>query len=212
MAYSKQSWENVPSTNTPLSADRLNHIEDGIEGAHEGLDDKADLAHDHVLADVTDVTASASEVNVLDGITASTAELNYVDGVTSNVQTQLDGKAAASHTHSASDISSGTLDIARIPVGSSGSTVCVGNDSRLSDQRVPTDGSVTSAKIASGSITNTHVSPSAAIAASKMSTGVQASLTKADGSVQKSGTAEGLWMGTTLPGTGTAGVLYVVVP
>ncbi|AXQ62153.1 hypothetical protein SEA_SPIKELEE_24 [Mycobacterium phage Spikelee] len=212
MAYSKQSWENVPSTNTPLSADRLNHIEDGIEGAHEGLDDKADLAHDHVLADVTDVTASASEVNVLDGITASTAELNYVDGVTSNVQTQLDGKAAASHTHSASDISSGTLDIARIPVGSSGSTVCVGNDSRLSDQRVPTDGSVTSAKIASGSITNTHVSPSAAIAASKMSTGVQASLTKADGSVQKSGTAEGMWMGTTLPGTGTAGVLYVVVP
>ena len=33
------------------------------------------------------------------GITATAAELNYVDGVTSNVQTQLDGKAASSHTH-----------------------------------------------------------------------------------------------------------------
>lgn len=33
------------------------------------------------------------------GVTATAAELNYVDGVTSNVQTQLDGKAASSHTH-----------------------------------------------------------------------------------------------------------------
>lgn len=38
------------------------------------------------------VTASAAEINVLDGITASTTELNYVDGVTSAIQTQLDGK------------------------------------------------------------------------------------------------------------------------
>lgn len=59
------------------------------------------------LSKITDVTASASEVNVLDGITASTAELNvldgitasttelnYVDGVTSSIQTQLDNKVA----------------------------------------------------------------------------------------------------------------------
>ena len=43
------------------------------------------------------VTATKDELNVLDGITATTAELNYMDGVTSNVQTQLDGKAANSH-------------------------------------------------------------------------------------------------------------------
>lgn len=36
------------------------------------------------------VTATASELNVLDGITATTTELNYVDGVTSNIQTQID--------------------------------------------------------------------------------------------------------------------------
>ena len=41
----------------------------------------------------TDVTATAAELNILDGVTATTAELNYVDGVTSNVQTQLDAKA-----------------------------------------------------------------------------------------------------------------------
>ena len=33
------------------------------------------------------------------GVTATATELNYMDGVTSNVQTQLNGKAASSHTH-----------------------------------------------------------------------------------------------------------------
>ena len=46
------------------------------------------------------VTATAAELNALDGITASVTELNYVDGVTSNIQTQLNGKAASSHNHS----------------------------------------------------------------------------------------------------------------
>ena len=45
------------------------------------------------------VTATAAELNTLDGITATVTELNYVDGVTSNIQTQLNGKAASSHTH-----------------------------------------------------------------------------------------------------------------
>ena len=48
------------------------------------------------LSKITDITATATEVNVLDGITASTAELNYVDGVTSNIQTQLDSKVNTS--------------------------------------------------------------------------------------------------------------------
>ena len=39
------------------------------------------------------------------GITASAEELNYMTGVTANVQTQLNEKAAAVHTHTASDIS-----------------------------------------------------------------------------------------------------------
>lgn len=46
-----------------------------------------------VVADVSDLTATALELNVLDGITATTAELNYTDGVTSPIQSQLDSKA-----------------------------------------------------------------------------------------------------------------------
>lgn len=37
------------------------------------------------------------------------------------------GLATASHTHAASDVTSGTLDIARIPTGTSGTTVALGN-------------------------------------------------------------------------------------
>lgn len=46
------------------------------------------------------VAATSTELNKLNGMTATTTELNYVDGVTSNIQTQLNGKAASDHTHS----------------------------------------------------------------------------------------------------------------
>lgn len=54
--------------------------------------------HKHTLANgATDVTSSASELNILDGATLSTTELNYVDGVTSAIQTQLDAKVPSSY-------------------------------------------------------------------------------------------------------------------
>jgi len=46
--------------------------------------------------DLTGVTSTAAEINILDGATLSTTELNYVDGVTSAIQTQLDAKATSS--------------------------------------------------------------------------------------------------------------------
>lgn len=48
------------------------------------------------------VTATANELNILDGATVTTTELNYVDGVTSAIQTQLDAKGTVS---SLSDLS-----------------------------------------------------------------------------------------------------------
>ena len=45
------------------------------------------------------ITATAAELNKLDGVTTTATELNYVDGVTSNIQTQLNNKAPSSHTH-----------------------------------------------------------------------------------------------------------------
>jgi hypothetical protein len=49
------------------------------------------------VADISDLTASPAELNLLDGVTATTAELNYTDGVTSAIQTQLDAKLPTSY-------------------------------------------------------------------------------------------------------------------
>ena len=38
----------------------------------------------------TAVTATAAEINIMDGVTATTAEINHLDGVTGNIQTQID--------------------------------------------------------------------------------------------------------------------------
>lgn len=46
------------------------------------------------------ITATTTELNIMDGVTATTTEINYLDGVTSSIQTQINGKANSSHTHS----------------------------------------------------------------------------------------------------------------
>ena len=53
------------------------------------------------------VTASASELNILDGATLSVTELNYVDGVTSSIQTQLNAKFDSANA-STSNITEGS--------------------------------------------------------------------------------------------------------
>lgn len=45
-------------------------------------------------AKITDVTATAAELNITDGLTATTTELNYSSGVTSGIQTQINSKQA----------------------------------------------------------------------------------------------------------------------
>ena len=54
------------------------------------------------------VTATAAELNIMDGVTATTAELNYVDGVTSNIQTQLNSKISGNQTITLSGDASGS--------------------------------------------------------------------------------------------------------
>ncbi len=58
------------------------------------------------------LTATATELNILDGATLSTIELNYVDGVTSGIQTQLDDKAPL-----ASPTFTGTATVDNLEIG-----------------------------------------------------------------------------------------------
>lgn len=59
-------------------------------------------------------TLKSTWPNVNGAVNYTPAEANHLVGVTSSIQTQLDGKAASSHTHAASDIVSGTFADARI--------------------------------------------------------------------------------------------------
>ena len=101
-------------------------LDASVNASLDLADSASQPGHTHTLANITDVTASvaevnvldgvtsttaelnildgvtatASEINVLDGITATVTELNYTDGVTSAIQTQLNGKATLSQTTS----------------------------------------------------------------------------------------------------------------
>jgi hypothetical protein len=110
MAYTKTTWENSPSTATPISAANLNKMEEGIEDAH-----------DHI--------AASSAVH---GIT-NTANLVYT------------------------------------------------SDSRLSDQRTPSDGSVTAAKLATGAVTKEKLASSVAAQSLATQTGTSYTLALSDG-------------------------------
>lgn len=48
------------------------------------------------VSKITDLTASAAELNILDGVTVINTEINFLSGVTSNVQVQLNNKLGRS--------------------------------------------------------------------------------------------------------------------
>jgi len=96
------------------------------------------------------ITATAAELNVLDGITATTAELNFTDGVTSNIQTQLNGKSNTDHVHAINDVANlqTTLDGKQATITGAATTI---TGSNLTAFRVL--GSDVSGKVAATSIT-----------------------------------------------------------
>lgn len=109
-------------------------------------------AHSHALGDLSDVVisgASSSELLGYDGTNwvnvpapagslaglsdtdistpANGHILRYNSGSWSNSTLAAAGIAPTVHTHAAGDVTSGTFDIARIPTGTTGSTVALGN-------------------------------------------------------------------------------------
>lgn len=84
---------NPSSTDTlesPNHADQHSDINDAVEALETkvGVDSSVNMSsHDYKLAhltigDITDITASAAELNKMNGVTSSTEELNILNGVT----------------------------------------------------------------------------------------------------------------------------------
>jgi len=138
--------------------------------------------------DIIDVTASAAELNILDGVTATTAEINLLDGVTATTAelnildgvtasaseinildgatlttTELnyvDGVTSAIQTQLDAKLASSTASSTYAPLASPTFTGTV---------TLPT-GTVTSGMILDGTIVNADINASAAIALSKLAT------------------------------------------
>lgn len=95
------------------------------------------------------------------GVTATATELNYTDGVTSNIQTQLNGKAASSHTHSvASTTAAGFLR----QLNGSTSNFLRGDGTWATPTTTIADGSITSAKLATDAVTAAKIATNAVTA------------------------------------------------
>lgn len=79
--YTRMNWENTPSTATPLTADNLNHMDEGIERATDGV-----TAVEEALKTATaDLTTVKSEVETARGSSSSlNARLNGIDSAVTN--------------------------------------------------------------------------------------------------------------------------------
>ncbi len=63
MAYTKTEWEDLPSTNTPITADNLNHMEDGIEQVDNDIDEIYNNIGDLSNLNTADNTNIVSAIN-----------------------------------------------------------------------------------------------------------------------------------------------------
>ena len=108
----------LSSFGVTATAAELNYVDGVTSNIQTQLNNKqATITGAASSVTTSNLTASRALIAGSDGKIAVSAvtstELGYLDGVTSAIQTQLNGKAASSHNHSAANITSGTLAVTR---------------------------------------------------------------------------------------------------
>lgn len=114
---STHRFNSIHTNNLVLNSRTLNYQSDGyIHTDNTYLITKAYLDNTPLKGfSSTEVWPNANRViisssdSVLSASSITTTQLGYLSGVTSNIQTQLNGKAASSHSHSYLPLSGGTL-------------------------------------------------------------------------------------------------------
>lgn len=131
-------WDSVSGKPSTFAPSAHTHAVADVTGLQAALDGKAATSHTHALSALTQSSATTGQVATWNGTawvpqTASAGVTSYND---------LTDKPSTfppdSHNHSSAEITSGTLALARIPTGTTSTTVALGNDSRFSDARPPT--------------------------------------------------------------------------
>lgn len=119
----------------------------GLGNVDNTADANKSVKYATTAGSLTNLTATVTELNILDGVTATTTELNYVDGVTSNIQTQLNGKLSTSGTAAKATADAKGNNIENTYATKSELTTHTGNTSNPH--------SVTKAQVGLGNVDNT---------------------------------------------------------
>jgi len=142
-----------PTANRSVGLGDANHLWDTIHSR------EVVVPAGGLVFGTTTITANAGELNLLDGVTATTAELNYTDGVTSNIQTQLDAKAASAGS------SSQNFATANLVVGGnltvSGTTTTINTATLTVEDKLIKLGDVTTPTTTTGHLAGIQVETSA---------------------------------------------------
>lgn len=103
-------WNGTAWVNANVISQVTSAIVDSAPSALDTLNELAAALGDDANFASTVTTALGNKQDKVSGV--SDTEIGYLDGVTSAIQTQLNGKAASSHTHAISDITNlqNTLD------------------------------------------------------------------------------------------------------
>jgi len=127
MALETGTYVNALVSSNPASTDGLAQADDHIRLLKTTIKNTLPNATGAISASHSELnvldgaTVTTAELNTLSGLTATTTELNYTDGVTSNLQTQMDTKApiasptftgtATAPTLTGTTVNAGTVDL-----------------------------------------------------------------------------------------------------
>lgn len=113
------SWDNVTGKPEYYPPENHGHTIEQIEDLYEelrdittSLDGKAEWPHKHDISAIVDLEEDLGAIQSDIANKANATHTHAISDVT-NLQTTLNGKAASSHNHSASNITSGTLPTSR---------------------------------------------------------------------------------------------------
>ena len=155
-------------------------------------DARTAVAHTHPSTAITDSTTQGRAV-----LTAATAaDQRTAMGLGSMATVSSGAYSLTAHDHNAAVITSGQFTPTQIATGATGSTVCIGNDARLSDARAPNGA-------ASGDLYGSFPSPNVG----KLRGTTISATAPTDGQVMTYATATG-WTPTTIAASGDLSGTY----
>lgn len=113
------SWGSAAANGLP-SGGTANQILRKIDGTNYNTE-----WHTLVLADVTDVSTTSTELNLLSGLTVDSTVINFLDGANDNIQDQLNGKLTSALTYHAIFIGGPGNTAQQVGPGADGSVLTV---------------------------------------------------------------------------------------